>query len=132
MGTALVERGGLECPTWDTCRGGVPREIRERELDLEQAVSNVIGAMPFLWLAIEDEAGPDSLRGYIERNSIALLSNHGKVAIDPPSRAWLGRHCDREKVRAAGLWNSNHVDERYDPAFIDTLAGLIEQAESHN
>ena len=132
VGTALVKSEGLKCPTWDTCRGGVPRKIRERELKLEQAVSNVIGAMPFLWLAIEDEAGPASLRGYIERNSIALLSNHGKKAIDPPSRAWLGHHCDRGKVRAAGLWNSNHVDERYDPTFIDTLAGLIEQAGSHN
>lgn len=126
VGTALIERDGLECPTWGNRSGRVPREVRERERPLEQVVSNVIGEMPFLWLAIEDEAGPASLRGYIERNSIALLSNHGKEAIDPPSRAWLGRHCDREKVRAAGLWNSNHVDERYDPVFIDTLAGLIE------
>ena len=132
VGTALVERDGLACLSWDTCRGRVPREVRERELELEQAVSNVTGAMPFLWLAIEDEAGPASLRGYIERNSIALLSNLGKEAIDPPSRAWLGRHCDRERVRAAGLWNSNHADERYDPAFLGTLAGLIEQAESPN
>lgn len=132
VGTALVERDGLECPTWDTCRGGAPPEVRESELELEQAVSNVIGAMPFLWLAIEDEAGPASLRGYIKQNSIALLSNHGKQPIDSPSRSWLGRHCDREKVRDAGLWNSNHVDERYEPAFIDTLAGLIEQAENPN
>ena len=130
VGTAVVERDGLACPSWDTCRGRVPREVRQRELELEKAVSNVIGAMPFLWLAIEDEAGPASLRGYVERNSIALLSNLGKEAIDPPSRTWLGGHCDREKVRAAGLWNSNHADERYDPAFLDTLAGLIEQAES--
>ncbi len=130
VGTALVERDGFERRTWDTCSGGVPRNIRECELELEQAVSNVIGAMPFLWLAIEDAAGPGSLRGYIERNSIALLSNHGKEAIDPPSSAWLGRHCTRERVRAAGLWNSNHVDEPYDSAFIDRLAGLVEQAGS--
>ncbi len=83
--------------------------------------------MPFLWLAIEDQPGPDSLRGYIERNAIALLSNHGKRPIDPASLSWLGQYCDREKVRASGLWNSNHVEEPYDPAFLDTLEQLIEQ-----
>ena len=30
------------------------------------------------------------MRGYIERNAIALLSNYGKPAIDPPSPGWLG------------------------------------------
>ena len=57
--------------------------------------------MPFLWLAIEDTAGPDSLRCYIERNSIALLSNYEKPPLDPPSRHWLGHYCDRERVRSA-------------------------------
>ena len=80
--------------------------------------------MPFLWLAIEDEAGPESLRGYIERNAIALLSNWGKHPIDPPS-SWLGCNSDREKVRSSGLWNSNHVNEDYDPAFLEVLERLI-------
>ena len=83
--------------------------------------------MPFLWLAIEDEPGPASLRGYIERNSIALLSNFSKEPLDPPSRTWLGYLCNRDRVRASGLWNSNHVDEAYEPAFLDTLARLIDQ-----
>ena len=130
VGTALIARDGLECPTWGNCRGRVPREIREREQPLETAVSAVIGEMPFLWLAIGDEAGPASLRGSIKSNSIALLSNHGKPSIDTPSRSWLGHHCDREKVKVAGLWNSNHVEERYDPAFLDILAALVEHAES--
>ena len=94
---------------------------------MEQEVSKVIGAMPFLWLAIDDEAGPSSLRGYIERNSIALLSNYGKDKLDPPSPYWLGQHCDRERVRGSGLWNSNHVDETYDPAFLNTFERLIAQ-----
>ena len=97
--------------------------VREREQALERAVSTVIGDMPFLWLAIGDDPRPGSLRRYIERNAITLLSNHGKQPIDPPSHSWLGHHCDREKVRASGLWNSNHVEEPYDPAFLDTLAG---------
>ena len=130
VGAALIRRDGLECPTWGTGRGGSPREVRARELDLERAVSEEIGAMPFLWLAIGDDAGPDSRRGYIERNSIALLSNHGGEAIDPPSGDWLGCHSDRPRVLKSGLWNSNHVEGGYDPAFIDTLADLVDQAEN--
>ena len=30
LGTALIERDGLDCPTWDN-RGTVSREVRERE-----------------------------------------------------------------------------------------------------
>jgi hypothetical protein len=69
--------------------------------------------MPFLWLSIEDDAGPHRLRSYIERNSIALLSNYHKLALDPPSQSWLGHHSHRERVRKSGLWNQNHVDELY-------------------
>jgi hypothetical protein len=100
------------------------------EHSLECEVSKVIGCMPFLWLAIGDDAGPDSLRGYIERNSIALLSNYKKHPLDPASGAWLGHHCDRERVRSAGLWNSNHVEESYDPAFLADLHRLVSEAGS--
>ena len=86
--------------------------------------------MPVLWLAIDDEPGPGSLRGYIEKNAIALLSNYGRQPIDNPSRSWLGHYCNREKVRTAGLWNSNHVEEPYDPSFLDTFADLVRQEES--
>ena len=74
---------------------------------------------------------PDSLRGVIERNSIALLSNLNRPAIDEASSVWLGRVCDRGKARVmnSGLWNQNHVDEDYDPAFLDTLEQLIERTE---
>ena len=115
-GTALIERDGLDYPTWDDRRGNAPREVREREQSLEKAVSGVIGEMPLLWLSIEDPPGRGSWRGYLERNSIALLSNYGRHAMDPSSGSWLGQHCSREKVQASGLWNSNHVDEGYAPA----------------
>jgi hypothetical protein len=84
--------------------------------------------MPFLWLSIPDEAGPNSARGYIERNAIALISNFKKAPLDPPSEAWLGFQCDRERVRTSGLWNSNHVDEPSDPAFLDELERAIATA----
>ena len=82
---------------------------------------------PTLWLAVDDPPGRDSLRGYIERNSIALLSNLGRPPLDPPSAAWRGRLCDRGKarVRDSGLWNQNHVDEDYDAGFLDLLEKLV-------
>ncbi len=94
---------------------------------MEKVVSTMIGDMPFLWLSIDDEPGRSSLRGYIERNAIALLSNFGKKPLDPSSREWLGHFCNRELVRTSGLWNQRHVDEAYEPAFLDTLAALIDR-----
>lgn len=84
-------------------------------------VSQYIGAMPFLWVAANDAAGPESVRVYLERNAIALLSNSNNPASDTPSPGWLGHLCPRDKVRRSGLWNSHHVDENYDPAFLAVL-----------
>ncbi len=128
VGTASIERDGHDYPSWGQ-GSSAPREIRAREQPLERIVSAVIGDMPFLWLAIGDKPGPDSLRGYIERNAIALLSNFSKEPLDPPSRDWLGHFCNRERVRVSGLWNSNHVDEAPEPAFLDTMERLIDQME---
>src|SRR5262249_31922343 len=111
-----------------------PRAVRINEQEAERAVSRIIRAMPFLWLDVDDPPGPDSLRDFIERNSIALLSNLGKPPIDPASRRWRGLACDRGKawVRDSRLWNQNHVDETYDPAFLDTLVRLVKSAGSRS
>lgn len=127
VGTALIERDVHDCPSWDDGRNNAKRKVKDREQPLEREVSRLIREMPFLWLSVTDEPGPRSLRGYIERNAIALLSNYDKTPIDPPSDSWLGSHCTREKVRASGLWNSNHVNEEYDPAFLVTLGSLVER-----
>lgn len=126
VGTALMGLDGHESPTWGEGNSAA-KDIRSAELDLERAVSQVIGKMPFLWLSIGDEPGPDSMRGKIERNSIALLSNFDKAPLDPASPQWLGHHCDRDRVRDSGLWNQNHVDESYDPDFLDDLERLVGQ-----
>ncbi len=92
-------------------------------------VSDRIGEMPFLWLAIDDHPGPESLRGYIERNAIGLLSNFNQESLDPPSDTWLGRDSGRERVRRSGLWNNNHVDERYDALFLEQLERLVNRRQ---
>jgi hypothetical protein len=128
VGAALVARHGYDFPTWGAGNSSTG-DIRKNELALEREVSLFIGNMPFLWLALDDDAGPESLRGYVERNSIALLSNYGKPPLDPPSPEWLGGKSDRERVRTSGLWNSNHVDESYDPAFLERLEQLVAATE---
>ena len=127
VGTAIIERDAIDCPSWDDFPSSAPRHIRDDERDLETAVSLTIGEMPVLWLPVLDEPGPASLRGYIERNAISLLANYARPPLDPPSDSWLGHHCSRAKVRLSGLWNSDHVDETYDPSFLDTMARLVDQ-----
>lgn len=120
VGAALIARHGYEFPTWGSGQSA-SADVRVGEVDLEREVTSLIGAMPFVWVRVDDEPSAGSMRGYIERNTIALLSNFGKTPIDAPSVGWLGHDCNRERVKKSGLWNSNHVDETYDPAFLECL-----------
>jgi hypothetical protein len=92
------------------------------EAQIEQEVSRHIGAMPFLWLSVPDRAD----RGFLERNNITLTSCLSAGA-DPPSASWLGRHADREEIRASGLWNVDHVYYRLDPGFLDLFGQMIKR-----
>lgn len=144
VGRALTYRGDCELPrTWRwanddrrTKRGRTtevaPRfrmtteQVEASEADLERRVSDYIGRMPLLWLRVPDAGKPGSMRRRrIERQAIALLSGYARRALDPPSAHWLGNHSDRKKNRESGLWNSKHVDEPYDPAFLDEMEDLI-------
>lgn len=98
---------------------------KDAERALEQAVSRRLATTRVVWVGIDDAPSPDSLRGRIERNAIAMLSNHGKAVLDPPSQDWLGLHSSRVRVRSSGLWNQNHVDEAYDPSFLVDLERSI-------
>lgn len=128
LGKALLRRGtNLNCRSWGD-GSNAPADVRRKEQHLEFLVSGIVCAMPFLWLGIDDPAGLGSERGYIERNAIALLSNFNRLALDPPTDAWLGQHSASERVRDSGLWNSNHVDEMYDDAFLNRLEQLVAES----
>jgi hypothetical protein len=136
IGQALLARGHLpSCPSWGVksdakkaCAAlGIDRRtLTTAEAPVEQAVSSYIASMPFLWLDIDDEPGPSSVRGSIERNAIALLSNHERKSFDPASPDWLGHSSGRPRVRSSGLWNQQHVEEAHDRMFLDTLEELID------
>lgn len=125
VGYALMARYP-ECAisTWGKGKSA-SRHAYAREFQLELRVSSVIGQMPFLWLWVDDPPGPQSLRGYIEKNAIALLSNFNRPKVDPSSDNWLGLYCPREKVRQSGLWNQEHVEKHYDPRFLSELENLV-------
>jgi hypothetical protein len=135
IGQALMARGDLaHCSSWgvkgDASKAsaalGIDREmLATAEAPVEQAVSRYIAAMPFLWLDINDEPGPNSLRGAIENNTIALLSNYDRGPLDPPSPGWLGHFSDRPLVRGSGLWNQRHVDKTHDPMFLNAFEKII-------
>lgn len=126
VGAALVEKNKWCCPTWGG-GGSASPEVRQSEEFLEKLVSAHICQMPFLYLRIDDDPGIETQRGFIERNSTALLSNFDRKSFDPPSPNWLGNYCPREKVRNSGLWNQRHVDEEYNPKFLDRLEALVEE-----
>lgn len=128
VGTALIERDKLEFPTWGN-GSSAPKHIRDEEHELEILVSQFIGEMPFLWLGINDLPGPESLRGVVERNSIALLSNFSRAHIDWSSDGWLGHYCARDKVRASGLWNQKHIDEECDVSFLNILEQFVHEMQ---
>ena len=88
------------------------------EQPLEREVSAIIGAMPFLWLAVDDpgmEACEGISNATASRSSAISAKRHSIRA----SPAWRGRSCVPCKacVRHSGLWNQNHVDEAYEPGF---------------
>ena len=123
VGTALLARGDWPKQVRDSWSvGSIARsEVREAEYALEHAVSDYIGAMPFLWLAVDDTPGPQSDRGVIERGAIALLSNLDRPVIDAASANWLGRVADRRLIRDSGLWNVNHTQDPPNDAVIAVL-----------
>lgn len=128
VGAALLRRDAAataELRTWSV-GASAPKAVRLAEAAHEQRVSDDLGRMTVLWVEVPDEPGPESDRGYIERNAIALLSK-GLRPLDTPSDSWLGLHSPREEIRRSGLWNLNHVKERYRPEFLNVLERYIER-----
>lgn len=136
VGEAAIARGDFVAPprSWEVegdltaaaVKLNADRHVlKAEEQPVEEAVSAYLRRLPFLWLNVCDAPGPSSTRGNIERNTIALVSNCNKVVVDPASSKWLGNHSDRTKVRQSGLWNQNHIEEEYDPRYLDELEELI-------
>jgi len=131
VGKAMLNRDHVELPTWGVGSSPPPRvkenpTVRAAEADHEKKVSAYIAAMLVLWIDEPDEPCANSARAYIERNSIALLSNH-LTPVDQASADWLGRQSPEEEIRRSALWNLKHVQETYDREFLNKLETAVER-----
>lgn len=120
IGTSLINKEGIDCDSWGQGSSANAR-TRDKEHPLEMRVSEIINHMPFLWLKVNSAAQAE----YIEKNTIALLNNFQKQAIDKPSAGWLGHYCNNSFVKKSGLWNVDYVENKYNPNFIHELEKLI-------
>lgn len=125
VGRAIIERDQLEedFPDWGKGQSA-PREIVDREIELEKKVSEYIGNLRVLFIPVLDAAGTGSMRATIERQFIAMFSESFTV-IEPSSHAWLGRFSDKPSIKKSGLWNVRDVGSEYDFKFIPLLDGLV-------
>lgn len=135
VGTALIRRNKWDPDVSVYWANGpsASNDIRRIEQPLEETVSDYIRNMSFVWIKVDDIPGQHSMRGYIERNAIALLSSYpfvgssgeGELCVDPPSKEWLGRYAFSNGVTYSGLWNSNHVDGDCHPEFLNVFKDYI-------
>jgi hypothetical protein len=99
-------------------------EIDAKENPIEKEVGQYICSMSVRWITINNSDD----RRKIERNSIALLSNHHPHTeqLDRHSSGWLGCH-GNEKLFDSGLWCeiTKIMYEMYDPGYLKNLAGWI-------
>jgi hypothetical protein len=122
VGAAIINRERLPpglLESWLDRHGPRP-DWAEQEEQIEQAVGDRIGIMPFLWLSVPDRAD----RACVERNSIALTSRLAEGR-DQPSARWLGHDAVRTEISQSGLWNVDHTRHRSEPGFLDLLDQLI-------
>jgi hypothetical protein len=125
VGTALLERDDWPSGVRQSWRNPhADRSTRHAEYALEQAVTEHIIGMPLLWLPVVDRTD----RGLVERHTLGLLSRRNG-GVDPASQRWLGLTADRAEVRTSALWNVHHVDDAYDPDYLDAFEQLVRRAE---
>lgn len=127
IGTALLRQMGSQNKllTWGKGQAA-NKDIKREEEWMERQVSDYLGKKTLLlWLNIGDTPSALSDRAFIERNAIALISNN-KHPVDLPSPKWLGRFSNKEEIRESGLWNIRHVDDAYDPKFINIFSEYVE------
>jgi len=122
VGSALINRRDMVCESWSKGKN-TAKELRLLECESERCVSQTMSRFQLLWLPV----GESRMRGYIERNSIALLSSYrADLGMDSASSKWLGRSSGFEKCVKSGLWNSNHVDELWDSDFPKKFTELVD------
>jgi hypothetical protein len=108
-----------ELTSWGT-PSSEGKDVPLSERKLEQAVSKYLAELYVLLIDVPGASDKGNDRAYIEQNLIALLSNKCSP-LDPPSFNWLGLSSDKREIRKSGLWNVNHVEQNFDPGYLEVL-----------
>ncbi|WP_236044569.1 hypothetical protein [Haloarcula salinisoli] len=127
VGRALIEKHGWheQYPHWgEQNPDAATTAVREQEHDIEQRVSEYIRELPFLWVDVPGDPGPECDRAEIEANTIAMVSHYRRSA-GPSDLDWLGYHSPKSEVYQSGLWNVRHVSELYNPTVVDRLSEYV-------
>ena len=129
VGNSLIERNNLFISSWGHGQTA-SKETRQSEGPLERMVSDYIGELGVVVLDVDDLPSSTSMRAYIEKNAIALLSSLNSsfnfAAID-----WLGNQNPRSEIRDSSLWNINYINSEYDPIFIDVFSHFVDETIAH-
>lgn len=96
------------------------KEALLAEKGLEQLVSKYLSKLRVVLIDVPGLSDKANDRSYLEQNLIAVLSNKCRP-LDPPSYGWLGNSSDKREIRKSGLWNVNHVEQGFDPQYVDVL-----------
>ncbi|WP_229380520.1 hypothetical protein [Haloarcula marismortui] len=132
VGRALIEKHGWhdEYPHWgEQNPDAETTAVREQEHELEQRVSEYIRDLPFLWVDVPGDPGPECDRAEIESHTIAMVSRYRRSA-GPSDLDWLGYHSPKSEVYQSGLWNVRHVSDSFDPSVVDQLSAYIPSTEA--
>lgn len=119
VGRSILNSGrGPDVRTWGSSSANKESLIAERSL--EKTVSDYLSRLQVVLIDIPGISDKANDRSYIEQNLIAVFSNRCKP-LDPPSYQWLGNYSDKREIRKSGLWNVNHVEQRFDPQYVEVL-----------
>lgn len=111
VGNAIINRDGLLSDTWGTGQNA-NKVVREREVFIEEKVSEYIGNLGIVFLAVEDEPSPQSDRSKIEKSAISLLSSIN-FSFEFGGQDWLGNYSPRKPIQLSSLWNIDYVNETF-------------------
>jgi len=122
IGFSILNQEELDYPFWGDKSKKSDKFVKQAEKPLEIKVSNYLHKMAFTVLEVPGPSSKDNDRAFIEENTIVLLSNFDRQAIDKCSKKWLGLYSKDPKVIASGLWNSDYVERKQiDNKYFDTF-----------
>lgn len=123
VGHALLARDRATHRTWGVGTT-VDHGTRERERELEVRVSEYLSRLVVTYVPVTDAAGPGSLRAFIKRNAISVLTTDaGRWNL--PSESWLGQLSPTAAIHASGLWNVKHVGQEVESGFDEVMRTLV-------